>query len=153
MILWASLAVFAAGAATGGAAAWTLQGWRLGTQLQHAKGEIALFEAADKERERASALAAANNLKNKERTDAQYKIDVAAAHARGVRVGSDRQFVKSAPTASSERELACFDAGELDRELSAWAERVAGRFNVGVRQAEEVAAAFRSCQAWALNLP
>lgn len=121
-------------------------------RLQGAQGKIALFEAADTARVRAAAIAALHALKNKERTDAQYTLDLAAAHARGVRVGSDRQFVKPAPTGGSEGELACFDAGELDRELAAWAGRLAGRLSGSARAAEEVAAAFRSCKAWALNL-
>lgn len=41
MMLWVALGVFAAGLATGGAASWTLQAWRLGTQLEHARTELA----------------------------------------------------------------------------------------------------------------
>ena len=41
MMVWVALAVFAVGVASGGATAWKLQGWRLGTELEHAKGELA----------------------------------------------------------------------------------------------------------------
>lgn len=41
MMIWVGLGLFAAGAASGGAAAWTVNGWRLGTQLEHAKTELA----------------------------------------------------------------------------------------------------------------
>lgn len=39
-MLWVGLAVFAAGAASGGSAAWTVNGWRLGTQVEHAQKEL-----------------------------------------------------------------------------------------------------------------
>lgn len=40
-MLYVGLALFAAGAASGGATAWTLNGWRLGMQVEHAKTELA----------------------------------------------------------------------------------------------------------------
>lgn len=122
-------------------------------RLQGAQGTIALLELEKSEQVKDQLEQAAANQRNKERTDAQYKLDMAAARTVGVRVGSDRQFVKPAPTGGSETELACFSADELNRELTAWAGRVAERFSGAAIAAEEVAAAYRSCKAWALSLP
>lgn len=122
-------------------------------RLQGAHGEIKLFQAADKERVRAAAVKAGHDLKNKERTDAQYALDVRAARAAGVRAATPTGgFLKPAAAGSPDPEIVCFGAGELDRELGEWAARVAGRLSGVAQQAEEVAAAYRACKAWGLSL-
>lgn len=111
-------------------------------RLNDAQHEIDMRNELDRLRARQDDL-------NRSRTDAQYKRDLAAAHAAGVRAATAEFITRQA--GGSAEELACFRAGELDAELTAWSGRLAERLTGVARQAEAIAAAYRACQAYVLN--
>lgn len=122
-------------------------------RLQSAQGQIALYKLEEKNRQEVAAREALHQLRNKERTDAQLRNDLRAAHAAGVRLGVKQgEFVHPRAAGSADSEVACYDLRELNTELGGWAERVVERFRAVAQQAEEVAAAYRACRDYALDL-
>lgn len=100
------------------------------------------YQLEEKARVEAEQKAALANLRNKERTDAQYKLDLATARRAGVRIGSSMLSCTGAgDPRSSQEPTTCFGTERLNAELTEFA-----------RQAEEVAAAFRACRAYVLDL-
>ena len=76
MMVWVALAVFAAGVASGGATAWKLQGWRLGTELESAK------RARDVYKDQAQVLGADVEACNAGVEQAKKKGDLAVGQVR-----------------------------------------------------------------------
>lgn len=117
-----------------------IQSWRLDVMQRDEEARL-----------KAEQIQAEANKRNKERTDAQYRTDLATARAAGVRWARS-QFVQTSPAGSSNPGLACFSAGELDQALTRWAGQVYERFTAIAQRVEEVAAAYRACDAWAEEL-
>lgn len=116
-------------------------------RLQGVQGTLTTMEQKENDRVLAEQKQALASARNKERTDAQYQLDLRAARAARVRAPTGRYFVAAAP-GGGDKSAACFDPGELNRELTEWVTRVAGRLSRTAEQAEEVAAAYRACAAW-----
>lgn len=133
-------------------------------RLQGAKAEVAVFEERQAAQIREQAYRELQAIKNKERTDAQYELDLRRARAVVVR-DSGAPVVAGEPTVTlgGDEPTVCFERGRLERELAGWAGRAAaGLGQLAARNAdrlagdaqsgEAVAAAFRACQAFVLNL-
>ncbi len=157
---------------------WLKDNWRLvvfllvlgalGVQtyrLQGAKAERDILALEKVERTKRDAMREAANLKNKERTDEE--TSAARKRAASVVVRLNGPGIKpSQPVdvaAGDNDPVACFDRGRLNNELNGWLERTgqrltdvlqrhAGRLEGIAREGEGVAADYRACRAWALNL-
>lgn len=141
----------------------------LALQTQHVsivkeklKVETTLREA----REKRDSMRLAQRKQAKRTADEEYKGS--RGRAGSVRVRNDSTGIKPGDVrglpGSNNESTICFERGKLVEELTGWAERDATRLSAilerqrerstGVaRQGEEVAAAYRSCRTFTLNLP
>lgn len=121
-------------------------------RLQSAQAELAILAEREAAAVKAVQLQKLHDLRNKERNDAQYEMDLAAAHRAGLR-DTKRTYVTTLPTPSASRPAGtvCYSTEQLNRELAAWAGRVTERFEGVARKAEEVAAAYRACRNYVLD--
>lgn len=136
-------------------------------RLQGAQGELAVLAEREAAQLRAQQLRALHNLRNKERTDEEYAAAQRRAAAVVVRV--EPTGVTSAPTPAvgGDGATVCFDRGRLNEELAGWVERHARRLTAALaaaaqlgnrrftdvaRESEGVAAAYRACRSFAVNL-
>lgn len=138
-------------------------------RLHTAQGERDLLALEKTERTKRDAMRDASNIRNRERTDEED----AAAHRRAAVVvvrGKPAGINPGKPVnvaTGGDEPIACFDRGRLNAELAGWVERHAGalsaalaataqlgdqRFTGVARTGEGVAADYRACRAWALNL-
>lgn len=127
--------------------------------------KVTLLETQIAERQKRDEMRLDTNRKNKERTDAEN--DAARKRAAAIVVRLTGPGIKPgksfAAPASGDAAAACIDGGRLGAELDGWATRTASRLTEVLRRdagrsedvaraGEGVAADYRSCRAWALNL-
>lgn len=138
-------------------------------RLQGAQAERDQLALEKVERAKRDAMREATNLRNRERTDEEF----AAARGRAALVvvrGNAARVDAGKPidvAGGGDGAVACFDRGRLNAELAGWVERHAAglsavltgtaqsgneRFTAIAREGEGVAADYRACRAWALNL-
>lgn len=134
-------------------------------------GKVAVLEQRAKDAATAQALRELHNLKNKERTDAQYFADLARAGAAVVRLDKPaRGITVAGPVAAPGRgdePTVCFDRGRLAAELNGFLDRAAERANAVLadvvrleqdrstriaRAGEGLAAAYRGCRVFAIGI-
>lgn len=148
LLLWIALGAFAAGAVSGGGAAWTVQGWRLDAVRAEFKGFVdvtrALGEAAQKESIRREAA----DKTKKDQANAENKRTIDSLRAdvkrlRDARAGGS--FVPAAPAGSLRPELACFDRPELERAIRGLDRTVQGLVDEG----SEATVNLDTARAWA----
>lgn len=133
-------------------------------------GQVAVYKQLEDEARRAAAVRALHNLKNKERTDEEYRAARARAGAVVVRVDPSPGVVKPGadPAADGGDDIAgCFDgrglaealaglfqrhADRLNQLAAGLAERDGARRSGDARAGEEVAAAYRAARDFLLSL-
>jgi hypothetical protein len=140
-------------------------------RLQGTQAERDILVVEKTERARRDAMRETQNVKNKERTDEETTAArgrAAVVVVRGKPAGTGIKPGKPIDIAASgDDAIVCFDRRRLNAELAGWLERhVAGlnaafsataelgngRFTTIAREGEGVAADYRACRAWALNL-
>lgn len=136
--------------------------YHLLTVAEHERDVLALEK---KERATRDAMRDATNLRNKERTDAETvaaRRRAAAVVVRATPAGINPGKPFNA-AGGGDGAVLYFDRGRFDDELAGWAARAAGRLTAVLRRdaerlegvaraGEGVAADYRACRAWALNL-
>ena len=122
-------------------------------RLQGAQGERDLLALEKTERIRRDAMRDITNLKNKERTNEEDAAARRRAAAVVVRVeGPGIKYVPPAFPGSGDESTASFYRRILDEELAAAAQRNADRHTELARAGEDLAAAYRACRGYTLNL-
>lgn len=139
-------------------------------RLHSAQTERDVLALEKTERARRDAMRDTQNVKNKERTDEETTAARRRAAAVVVRSKPATRVDPGKPVdvaGGGDESLACFDRGRLNAELAGWVERHAAglseflagiaqlgdqRFTGIAREGEGVAADYRACRAWALNL-
>ena len=148
LLIWIALGAFVLGAASGGGAAWKVQGWRIDkVQADFDKfvgetrvlGEAAKKEKADKE---------ASDKRNKELTDAENKrtidgLRTTVSKLRNARAGSG--FVPGAASPTGRPDRACFDRAELESAIRGLDQEVQGFVDKG----SEAVVNLNSAKIWA----
>lgn len=121
-------------------------------RLQGTQAERDILTLEKTERARRDAMRDVANMKNKERTDAEYAT--AKRRAALARVRLDGPGIRPATelAGGGDERIACFDRGRLNEELAGFVERHAGRLSAVAGEGEGLAAALRACRAWALNV-
>jgi hypothetical protein len=160
---------------------WLKDNWRLaiflaivvalGVQtyrLQGVKAERDMLALEKSERATRDAMRAAQNVRNKERTNEEYAAARRRAQLAGVQSKpAERISTVRIETGSGAEPTTCYGRRELDEELAGFAERTASRLDKVIAEllrrnaerlggvakpGEEVAAAYRACRAYVLNL-
>lgn len=99
---------------------------------EHVKRELASAKAVAEQQVRENAKQALHDLKSKERSDENYKRNIARLSADLKRLRSDRaSLVPAAPASTARPDLACFDRAELDAALRSYREGVIGLVGEG----------------------
>lgn len=148
VLLWFLLGAFGFGIASGGSAAW----WVQGVRLDSLRNEYAKFkndtEALEKQAELdKKATEAADKLK-KEKTDAAQKSALDGLRADNKRLRdkySGSSLVPGAPATSSRPDLACFDRAEFDTAIRTYEGGVTGLLEKG----SEAAVNLNIARSWA----
>ena len=120
LLVWIALGAFAAGALSGGGAAWTVQGWRLDAVQAKFDGFVATTRTAGEAAQKAATLREAADKSKKEQADAENNRTLDRLRAdnqrlRNTRAGSS--FVPAAAPGTGRPDIACFDRPELERAL------------------------------------
>ena len=152
LLVWIALGAFAAGAITGGGAAWTVQGWRLDAAKAEFKGFVDTTRAQGEAAQKLADTTKAADKKRKEQADAENKRTLDGQRAdvkrlRNTRAGSS--FVPAAATGASRVDLACFDRAELERSIRG--------LDLGVQslvdEGSEAAVNLNTAKSWAQSAP
>lgn len=144
ILLAALLAAFVAG----GAAAWTVQGYRLDALQQKYDGFVSLTKVQGEAARKAAVKQAANDQLRKEKADHENQAVIAVLHADIERMRKSRaagSFVPAAPAGARRPELACFDRAELESAIRELDIKVQGLVDEG----SEAAVNLDSAKAWA----
>lgn len=139
-------------------------------RLLSAEGERDILVVEKTERERRDAMRDSQNAKNRERTDEETtaaRKRAAVVVVRGDPGGTGIKPGQPFVAGGGNSPVACFDRGRLDQELAGWVERHArsistalsavarigdSRFTEVAREGEGVAADYRACRAYTMNL-
>lgn len=122
-------------------------------RLQGSQNTVALMEQDKEQAAENERLRVKQNVRLKERIDEDDRAARARAAASIVRVEpAPGQTGISAPAGFGQEPAVCFDGRKLDQELAGYHERLAARLTGIAQSSESVAAAFRSCKGWALDL-
>lgn len=124
LILWVALGAFAFGAASGGCAAWTVQGWRIDAVQAKFDGFVATTKALGDAAEKEKAGKIAADKLNKERSDNENARTLYALRADIKRLrdsNASRNFVPASGSASLRPDRACFDRIQLEHALRGFA--------------------------------
>jgi hypothetical protein len=137
-------------------------------RLKSAQGEIAVFEERELAQKRDQARREATNLRNKERTDENHAADLKRAATVVVR-SKPAAIITSQPafTRSIGQSAECLSRGDVDRVVDSFASQHAARLGSLIaevsqrhaagathvaREGETLAAGFRACKAFAVDL-
>ena len=122
-------------------------------RLQGTQSERDLLQLENTERARRDGMRDMANLKNKERTDEEDAAARRRAAAVVVRVeGPGIKYVPTAPAGSGDESTPSFYRRLLDEGLAAAAQRSADRHTELAREGESLAAAYRACRGYTLNV-
>jgi len=151
LFLWLLLGSFALGLASGAGGAWTVQGWRLDAVKAEFDGFTATVKAQGEAAEKLAKAAAAEDKRNKEKSDADYQNAISGLRADVKRLRDDRArsgYVPAAPAGSRSPGLACFDRAELEQALQ--------RLDVGVSgiigEGDADAVGLNAARSWAAGI-
>lgn len=122
-------------------------------RLQGVQGERDILQLEKTERARRDGMRDMTNLKNRERTNEEDATARRRAAAVVVRVEAPGiKYVPTAAPGSGDESSAIFYRGLLEQELAASAQRSADRHTELARAGEDLAAAYRACRGYTLNL-
>ena len=119
-------------------------------RLQGAQGERDILALEKSERTKRDIEREARNFGNVERTNEEHRAAAVRAGAVVVRgnAASGIRVKPAAPAGSRDESTVCFDRGQLDAAIAEYAGRLTGI----AREGEALAAAYRACRAWALDV-
>ena len=129
LLIWGALAVFAFGLATGGGAAWKIQGWRLDAAKNEHKAFVAEVKGIGEAAEAQARQKEAENTLKKEKADHENARTIANLNVSIKRLRDDRTvkgFLPPAPAGASRPERICFDRVKLDGALRGFDDEAAG---------------------------
>ena len=138
VLVWIAVGAFMLGLASGGGAAWKVQGWRLDTVQAKFDGFIATTKAQGEAAEKLAKAKEAEHKREKEIADHEYQTTITglAADVKRMRDARARSgYVPAAPAGSRSPELACFGRTELEQALRRFDEGITGLFAEGDAQA------------------
>lgn len=148
VLVWIALGAFAAGAISGGGAAWTVQGWRIDAVQAKFDGFVATTRATGEAAQTAANLREAADKSKKEHADAENKRSLDRLRADNQRLRDARaggSFVPAAAPGAGRPDLACFDRPELEHALRGFDSEVQGLVDEG----DEAAVNLETAKAWA----
>lgn len=140
-----------AGLLVGSGAAWYIQGLRLDKLQAEYDSFVETVAAKGEAAKEAAAAKAAEDLRNKERTDRDHKADLDRLRADAERLRNARaagRFVPAVPASSRNPGVACFDSAELERALQQFDAGISGL----VAEGDESAVGLNSAREWARTL-
>lgn len=148
LLLWITLGAFAAGAISGGGAAWTVQGWRLDAVRARFDGFVSTTRAAGEAAQKAADIKESTDKNRKEQSDAENKRSLDRLRADNQRLRDARaggSFVPAATPGAGRADLACFDRPELEHALRGFDSEVQGLIDEG----DEAAVNLDTARTWA----
>lgn len=138
-----------------------LAGWGAVMRLERdsARATVAKMEAAGRAQAELTKAHIEEDRQEKERVENDYKARMDRLSRSAVRDRermldlASRSIVPAIPdpAGGGDEAAACFDRGELNRELTGVFQRFAERLSTIASEGEGVAAAFQACAAWAID--